>query len=56
MDKCLSDEPAKKEFNFETCELEDLMQIDWKFKHKINKTALLHGYMIYFNAYFDGSD
>jgi len=36
--------------------LNDLMLVDWNFKHVINKTAILHGYMMYFDAYFDGSD
>lgn len=32
------------------------MHIDWNFEHIMNKTALLHGYMLYFDAYFDGDD
>ncbi len=32
------------------------MLIDWNFEHKITKTALMHGYMIYFDAHFDGSN
>ena len=55
VDKCLS-APVRREFNFETCSLEDLMLIDWHFEHTIKKTALLHGYMLYFDAYFEGTD
>lgn len=32
------------------------MTVDWHFDHKINKTALMHGYMLYFDAFFDGDD
>lgn len=32
------------------------MHIDWKFEHHISKTALLHGYMIYFDAFFAGTN
>ena len=32
------------------------MHIEWKFEHKIRKTAVMHGYMLYFDAFFDGDD
>jgi hypothetical protein len=32
------------------------MTIDWHFEHKMTKTALLHGYMLYFDAVFEGSE
>jgi hypothetical protein len=52
----LCDDPPKITFDFEKCSVEDLMKVDWQFEHRINKTALLHGYCIYFNAVFDGAD
>jgi hypothetical protein len=32
------------------------MLVDWNFQHKINKTALLNGYALYFDAIFAGDD
>jgi hypothetical protein len=32
------------------------MLVDWKFNHKINKTALLNEYALYFDAIFAGDD
>ena len=52
----LCEEAPKKVFDFENCSLEDLMLIDWTFEHKINRTCLLHGYCLFFDAIFEGSD
>lgn len=52
----MSDDHPKVSFNFETCSVSDLTKVDWNFEHKINKTALLHGYCLYFDAFFDGLD
>jgi len=48
--------PFKKEFDFETCTLADLKTVHLEFGHKISKTAILHGYAIYFDAHFTGQD
>lgn len=49
---CISEEVVKKTFDFESCSLQDLMLIDWNFEHKINRTCLLHGYALFFDAIF----
>jgi len=43
-------------FDFEKCTLEDLKYVKMDFTHPMTRTALLHGYMMFFDAYFDGND
>jgi len=52
----LSQDIQKVTFDFEKCALSDLTSVDWKFEHKITKTAILHGYCLYFDAFFEGTD
>lgn len=54
--KNLADKPFRKTFDFENCTLADLQTVSLKFKHKMNQTAILHGYAVYFDAIFSGSD
>lgn len=54
--KSLAATPFKVPIDFETCELEELMKLDFKMEHKMTKTALLHGYAIWFDAVFEGKD
>ena len=55
-EKCLAAEPFRKEFDFETISLEDLKTVILEFTHTMKKTAILHGYAIYFDAFFTGAD
>ena len=41
-------------FDFEKCTVEDLKYVKLEFSHPMTRTALLHGYMLFFDAYFDG--
>ena len=43
-------------FDFEKCTLEDLKYVKLEFTHTMTRTALLHGYMMFFDAYFDGDE
>lgn len=43
-------------FDFEKCTLEDIKYVKLEFEHTMQRTALLHGYVMYFDAYFDGDD
>jgi len=52
----LSFAPRRKVFNFETCTVEDLKYLKMEFDHMMTRTALLHGYVLYFSAFFDGID
>ena len=52
----LSERPYRKQYNFEKCTVEDLKHVKMEFTHIMQKTALLHGYVMYFDAFFDGSD
>jgi type I protein arginine methyltransferase len=52
----ICEKPFRKLFNFETCTLEDLKQVELNFTHTMSKTSLLHGYCMYFDAHFDGKD
>lgn len=54
--KNLAEQPFRVEFDFEKCTLDDLKTVDLRFSHKMSKTAILHGYSIYFDAYFTGAD
>lgn len=44
-------------FDFENggCTLHDLQEIDFFFRHRIETTGLIHGYAVYFDAIFKGS-
>ena len=55
-DKCLADKPYIKPFDFESCTLEDLKTVHLSFSHVMRKTAILHGYAMWFDAYFVGLD
>merc|ERR1712060_372906 len=50
--KSLSDMPHKKVFDFQTCTIDDLKEVKLVMQHTMNKTAILHGYAMYFDAYF----
>ena len=52
----LGEKPFCKEFDFEKCTLDDLKTVRLDFTHTIRKTAILHGYALYFDAYFTGAD
>ena len=54
--KNLAADPFRKCFDFEKCSLEDLLTVKLSFEHKMTKTAILHGYAIYFDAVFSGQD
>ena len=41
-------------FDFEKCTVEDLKYVKLECSHPMTRTALLHGYMLFFDAYFDG--
>ena len=55
-EKSLADEPFKKTFDFETIALDELNTLILEFTHTMRKTAILHGYAIYFDAFFTGAD
>ena len=42
------------EFDFEKLTIEDLKTVKLQMKHTITKAAILHGYAMYFDAYFTG--
>ena len=54
--KSLADQPHKRVFDFQTCTIEELKKVDLVMQHTMSKTAILHGYAMYFDAYFDGTD
>ena len=54
--KSLSATPYKIEFDFESCTIDDLKTVHLEFEHQMNKTAILHGYAIWFDAHFTGRD
>eukprot|EP00347_Sterkiella_histriomuscorum_P014659 403360038 len=54
--KNLCENPDRMIFDFETCSLQDLQEIDFFFKHRMDKTGLIHGYALYFDAIFKGSE
>ena len=54
--KNLSQIPDRMTFDFEKCTLEDLKTVDFYFKHTIEKPGLIHGYSLWFDAYFKGSE
>ena len=43
-------------FDFESCTLDDLKTVHLTFSHTISKMGILHGYALYFDAYFTGAD
>jgi hypothetical protein len=53
-DVLMSDQPHRKMFDFEKCTVEDLKYVKLEFNHKMLRTALLHGYILFFDAFFDG--
>ncbi len=53
--KNLSAAPDRMVFDFEKCTLEDLMTVDFYFKHTIERPGLIHGYAMWFDAMFKGS-
>lgn len=36
--------------------MNELQEIDFYFKHRLDKTGLIHGYALYFDAIFKGSE
>lgn len=55
-EKSLATQAWRKEFDFENCSLDDLKTVHLEFSHPMRKTAILHGYALYFDAYFTGAD
>ena len=55
-DNLISEKPDRFSLNFEKCTIDDLKHVKLAFTHKMTKTALLHGYVLFFDAYFDGAD
>lgn len=53
----LTKNPERLIFDFENggCTLKDLQEIDFFFRHRIETTGLIHGYAVYFDAIFKGS-
>lgn len=52
----MSVQPFVKHVDFTSCTIESLQLIEMHFEHQINKTGILHGYGLYFDAYFKGSN
>jgi hypothetical protein len=52
----LANAPDRMIFDFQTCTLKDLQEIDFYFKHQFEKTGVVHGYAMYFDAHFKGTD
>ena len=52
----MSAKPHVTYVDFTTITIEELKDIEINFDHKISKTGILHGYSLYFDAYFIGSD
>lgn len=48
----MSATPISKHYDFETCTIDDLKTVNFKFTHKISRTGICHGYGLYFDAYF----
>ena len=54
--KSLSEEPFRREFDFEKITIDELKTVRLPMKHTITKAAILHGYAVYFDAFFTGAD
>jgi hypothetical protein len=52
----MSNQPFVKVVDFTSCTIEDLQNVEIKFSHIINKTGIMHGYALYFDAIFKGSN
>lgn len=50
--KNLSSSPNRMMFDFQTCSIQDLKDIKMEFKHKMERTGILTGYCLYFDAFF----
>jgi hypothetical protein len=54
--KNLTRMPERLIFDFEGgCTLQELQEIDFYFRHKIDTTGIIHGFALYFDAIFKGS-
>lgn len=51
----MSKTPFVKRVDFTTCTIEDLQKVEIDFEHTLNKTGIMHGYGLYFDAIFEGS-
>ena len=43
-------------FDFQTCTLKDLQEIDFHFNHQFKRASIVHGYALHFDAHFKGSE
>lgn len=48
----MSETPSREIFDFEKCTLRELQDVELKFTHKMNRTGILNGYALYFDAMF----
>lgn len=52
----MSHRPYVQKVDFTTITIEQLKKVEIYFEHLINKTGILHGYGLYFDAIFRGSN
>jgi hypothetical protein len=48
--------PSSTKVDFMSVTVKDLQNVTVKFKHKITRTGIVHGYALYFDAIFKGSN
>lgn len=52
----MADRPTIHHVDFSTVSVDDLKSIEIPFEHTMNKAGIVHGYALYFDVLFLGSD